>query len=481
MKRYILPFTLALAGGIAALSIDRIFFQDANNLTSIDGNVPAQFASMNGAKLPDFTPSAEQTVHAVVHVMTKFTTTQTYFDPFQGMFGGNGMQTVPQEQQSSGSGVIISSDGYIVTNYHVIEQAEEIQVTLNDKRAYEAKLVGADPNTDIAVLKIEEKDLPLLSWGNSDNVKIGEWVLAVGNPFNLTSTVTAGIVSAKARNINIIGGNGIGAGAVESFIQTDAAVNPGNSGGALVNTLGQLIGINTAIASQNGTFTGYSFAIPANLVKKIVNDLIEFGTVQRGYLGVNIQDVDASLAQAKNLDKVSGVYVLGVMKDGAAEDANLSEGDVITAVDNVKVNNVAELQEQINRHRPGDEVSITYSRKGAEQTAKTILKNKYNTTDVVEKEEVENQEAEALGATLSSVPHEKLKSLGLKSGVEISKLNNGKLRIAGIAEGFIVTAVDKQPILNPEQLKEILEKKKGGILIEGLYPNGQRAYYALAL
>lgn len=482
MKRYVFAFVLALGGGAAALGFERLFFtSDPNEITSINNNAPGQFASLSGGKLPDFTPAAEQTVHAVVHVMTKFTTTQTYFDPFQGMFGGNGMQTVPQQQQASGSGVIISKDGYIVTNFHVIDQAEEIQVTLNDKRAYNAELVGADPNTDLAVLKIEEEGLPFIAWGNSDQVKIGEWVLAVGNPFNLTSTVTAGIVSAKARNINIIAGNGSGVGAVESFIQTDAAVNPGNSGGALVNTAGQLVGINTAIASQNGTFTGYSFAVPVNLVKKIVTDLIEFGTVQRGYLGVNIQDVDANLAKNKNLDKVSGVYVIGVMKNGAAEDADLREGDVITAIDKVPVSNVAELQEQINRHRPGDKVEVTYYRKGEEEKVAATLKNKNNTTEIVKKEDEVSDVVESLGATFGEAEADELKRLGISSGLKITKLEEGKLRKSGIKEGFIITTVDKARVGTPEELKEILENKKGGILIEGVYPNGTKAYYALGL
>jgi Do/DeqQ family serine protease len=483
MKRYVIFFVMALAGGAGALTLDRVFFRDNVSAVVVDNSTPVQFASVNGEPLPVFTPAAEQTVHAVVHVMTKFTTTQTYFDPFQGMFGGNGMQTVPQEQQAAGSGVIISKDGYIVTNYHVIEQAEEIQVTLNDKRVFDAKLIGSDPNTDIAVLKIEdEKDLPFMSWGNSDNVKIGEWVLAVGNPFNLTSTVTAGIVSAKARNINIISGNGSGVGAVESFIQTDAAVNPGNSGGALVNTAGQLIGINTAIASQTGSFSGYSFAVPSLLVKKVVADLMEYGMVQRGYLGVNIQDVDAELAKEHDLDKVSGVYVLGVIKDGAAEDAELEEGDVITAIDSVTVGSVAELQEQVNRHRPGEKVTVTYSRNGNVEKTVATLKNKNNTTELLSKEDAVNEDvAVVLGATLSPVDAVELKRLRIKSGVEISKLEAGKLRNSGIQEGFVITSVDKIQITSPEQLKELLETKKGGTLIEGVYANGQRAYYALAL
>lgn len=482
-KRYIIPFVMALAGGVGALTLERVFFADKDAAITVDNTTPVQFTSINGEPLPVFTPAAEQTIHAVVHVKTKFTTTQTYFDPFQGMFGGNGMQTIPQQQQAAGSGVIISKEGYIVTNNHVIEQAEEIQVILNDKRTYDAKLVGADPNTDIAVLKIDdERDFAYVNWGNSDKVRIGEWVLAVGNPFNLTSTVTAGIVSAKARNINIISGNGSGVGAVESFIQTDAAVNPGNSGGALVNTAGQLIGINTAIASQTGSFAGYSFAVPATLAKKVVTDLIEFGMVQRGYLGVNIQDVDAKLAKEQGLDQISGAYVLGVVKDGAGEDADLQAGDVITAVDSVAVGSVAELQEQVNRHRPGEKVAITYNRNGNVEKTVATLKNKNNTTDLLTKEDaVNNDVVVALGATLSPVDAIQLQRLGIKAGVEISKLDAGKLRNSGIKEGFVIISVDKTPITTPDQLKELLESKKGGTLIEGVYSNGQRAYYALAL
>lgn len=482
MKRYVFAFMLALAGGAGALGLERAFFNDNQKNTVNSSGAPVQFASFNGQSLPDFTPSAEQTIHAVVHVKTKFTTAQAYFDPFQGMFGGgNGIQTIPQQQEASGSGVIISDDGYIVTNYHVVEQAEEIQVTLNDKRAYDAKVIGTDPNTDLAVLKIEESGLPYIAWGNSDDVKIGEWVLAVGNPFNLTSTVTAGIVSAKARNINIIAGNGSGPQAVESFIQTDAAVNPGNSGGALVNTAGQLVGINTAIASQSGTFTGYSFAIPVNLVHKIVNDLMQFGMVQRGYLGVNIQDVDADFAKQHDLKVMNGVYVLGVIDGGAGQDADLQEGDLITAINKIPVNSVAELQEQVNLHRPGEKVTVTYQRHGNEETAAATLKNKNNTTELLKKEDVDQSAEEVFGATLKPVDVLELKRLGIKSGVEITKLEAGKMRNAGIKEGFVITNVDKTPITSPDQLKELLETKKGGILIEGVYANGQRAYYALAL
>jgi serine protease Do len=482
-KNLILAFSCAVLGGAVALGINRLLpdsaFPQSNSQTSA-----AKLVSYAGSAAPgsvDFRPAAEQTVHAVVHVKTKFTTQQTYMDPFQGLFFGNGgIQTVPREQQSSGSGVIIAADGYIVTNNHVIEQAEEIEVILNDKRTYTASLVGTDPTTDLALLKIDEKDLPFVAWGNSDDVKVGEWVLAVGNPFNLTSTVTAGIVSAKARNINIIGGNGSGSGAVESFIQTDAAVNPGNSGGALVDIQGRLIGINTAIASQTGSFSGYSFAVPVNLVRKVVTDLTEFGTVQRGYLGVNIRDVDASLAKEKGLKNIKGVYVQGLMEGSAAGDAGLEPGDVITRVGDIPVNNVPELQEQVNRFRPGDKLPLTYERNGKAKTTAVTLKNKNNSTKLITKDDPV-EAVESLGGTFESLAGEDLKRLGINNGLKITKLETGKLKSAGIREGFIITSVDKKPVASPEELKKILENKKGGVLIEGVYPNGMRAYYAFGM
>ncbi len=482
MKKIIGIFAIALLGGVASLSLENLFFNPRSVVEASTSKTQAHFTNLNGAGNPvDFREAAEQTVHAVVHVTTKMTVQQTYYDPFQGFFGGgNGMQVVPKVQEASGSGVIIASDGYIVTNYHVVENADNIQVTLNDKRDYEAKVIGTDPNTDLAVIKIEEKNLPFVAYGNSDEVQVGEWVLAVGNPFNLNSTVTAGIVSAKARNINLISSNGSGSGAVESFIQTDAAVNPGNSGGALVNTNGQLVGINSAIASSTGSFAGYSFAIPVNLVRKVVADLIEFGTVQRGYLGVNIRNVDAKLVKEKNLNKLSGVYVDGVFDGGSGADAGLEGGDVITRIGDVEVNNVPELQEQINRFRPGNKVSITYSRGSKEKTSSVVLKNKNNAATLLKKDDV-SDEAETLGATFETIAPEDMKRLNLTNGLRVSKLEAGKLRNSGIREGFIITTVDKNKVGSPEELKKILDNKKGGILIEGVYPNGSRAYYAFGM
>jgi serine protease Do len=482
MKKILSIFLFATLGGGVALFINYLILKPTAFENSSKQQSPIRLADLtSSAGTIDFRAAAEQTVHAVVHIKTKFTSQQTYYDPFQGFFGGgSGMQIVPKEQESSGSGVIISNDGYIVTNFHVVQNADKIEVTLNDKRTYEAELIGTDPNTDLAVLHVEEKGLPFIAYGNSDDVKVGEWVLAVGNPFNLTSTVTAGIVSAKARNINIISGNGSGSGAVESFIQTDAAVNPGNSGGALVNTLGQLIGINSAIATSTGSFSGYSFAVPVNLVRKVVIDLVEFGTVQRGYLGINIKDVDAQLVKEQKLDKLSGVYVVGVLEDGAAESAGLDGGDVIIKVGEIFVNNVSELQEQVNNFRPGDKVVVTYVRDSKEKIVNVILKNKNNGAELLKKED-KSMDVESLGAVFETIAPEDMKRLNISNGLRVSKLGSGKLRNSGIREGFIITSVDKNKVSSPDELKKILDNKKGGILIEGLYPNGSRAYYAFGM
>jgi len=482
MKKILSIFLFATLGGGAALFINYLILKPTAFENSSKQQSQIRLADLtSSAGTIDFRAAAEQTVHAVVHIKTKFTSQQTYYDPFQGFFGGgSGMQIVPKEQESLGSGVIISNDGYIVTNFHVVQNAEKIEVTLNDKRTYEAELVGTDPNTDLAVLRVEEKGLPFIAYGNSDDVKVGEWVLAVGNPFNLTSTVTAGIVSAKARNINIISGNGSGSGAVESFIQTDAAVNPGNSGGALVNTLGQLVGINSAIATSTGSFSGYSFAVPVNLVRKVVVDLVEFGTVQRGYLGINIKDVDAQLVKEQKLGKLNGVYVVGVLADGAAASAGLDGGDVIIKVGEIFVNNVSELQEQVNNFRPGDKVVVTYVRDSKEKIVNVILKNKNNGAELLKKED-KSMDVESLGAVFETIAPEDMKRLNISNGLRVSKLGSGKLRNSGIREGFIITSVDKNKVSSPDELKKILDNKKGGILIEGLYPNGSRAYYAFGM
>lgn len=387
----------------------------------------------------------------------------------------------PKEEQEepigSGSGVIITEDGFIVTNNHITENADKIEVVLNDKRTYNAKLVGTDPSTDMALIKVEEKGLPAIAYGNSDEVQVGEWVLAVGNPFNLASTVTAGIVSAKGRNINILRDKNNSA--IESFIQTDAAVNPGNSGGALVNLKGELIGINTAIASPTGSYAGYSFAVPVNLVKKVIDDLKKYGQAQRGLLGIMIQDITSSLIKEKNLKDYKGVYVAGVNKESAAEKSGIKEGDVVTKINDHPVNSPAELQEIVGVHRPGDKVKVTVRREGKEQDIEAILRNTSGGTELVKFNP--NAVELKLGTQLIDLSEEEMKKLKTDGGAKVKNLKSGKLKEAGIKEGFVITSIDKTRILNSKEAKAHLGRvTEGGVLIEGVYPNGERAYYAVA-
>ncbi|MDR2835621.1 MAG: Do family serine endopeptidase [Bacteroidales bacterium] len=418
--------------------------------------------------LPDFTYSAEIGLPTVVHVKTAYN--QPNYTLYDFMFGTSPRSSIPV--MSSGSGVIISSDGYIVTNNHVIENAETIEVVLSDKRSYQAKLISRDPATDIALLKIDEKNLPCIKYGNSDDLKIGEWVLAIGNPFNLTSTATAGIVSAKARNININSENI----AIESFIQTDAAVNPGNSGGALINTRGELVGINTAIASRNGSFVGYSFAIPVNIVRKIVADLVEFGEVQRGFLGVECADIDAELAKKFNINKIEGVYVSKVYESSTGQIAGLKEGDIILKINNFNINSNSEFLEHLSQFRPGDEINISIKRKDVEKNLKATMQNKYGQTSIVK-----TQSIELLGAKFESLNDYEKSKLKLRSGLIVKEINSGKIAAIGIKKDFIILKVNDTTIYSLDDLKKIIENTNGTIFIEGMYPNGTTAYYSFRL
>jgi serine protease Do len=466
---------LALVGGFIAILIYTNYFETSKVVTVTEPRA-VQYANLPSAPQGvDLTTAAEKSVKAVVHIQTQFqqqgypSSGNPLFDFF---FGDPYRQQEPHMQQASGSGVIISSDGYIVTNNHVIENSNTIKIILNDKREYDASLVGTDPNTDIALLKVDaDEDLPTISWGNSDNLRLGEWVLAVGNPFNLTSTVTAGIVSAKARGIGIIGGQL----PIESFIQTDAAVNPGNSGGALVNTLGELVGINTAIASRTGSYSGYSFAVPVSIVRKVVNDLKEYGEVQRAILGVSIQNVNADLAKELDMDNVEGVYVAGVVEDGAAIKAGIKEGDVILSVNDVDVNTVSELQEQISKHRPGDEVELLINRNKKEKHFNATLRNMKGGTGIVK------NTMNVLGAELDKVDQNLKENLNIRGGLLVTKIHEGKLKEAGIEEGFIITHVNKRSVNSIQDIKDVLKLSKGGVLIEGVYKNGDEAYYVFGL
>lgn len=381
------------------------------------------------------------------------------------------------ETFSSGSGVIIREDGYIITNFHVVEEAEKIDVILQDKRKFQAEIIGTDPNTDLALLKIKAIQLPQAKLGNSDEIKVGEWVLAVGNPFDLTSTVTAGIISAKSRSINILQTKDNLA--VESFIQTDAAVNPGNSGGALVNLNGELIGINTAIATGTGSFSGYSFAVPSRIVKKTAQDLIEFGQVQRALLGVSVLDISADLMESKDLNSLEGVYVAGITRYSAAEEAGLQVGDIITKINDNPIHTVSRLQEITTGYKPGNVIFLTYEREGNTKTVKVILKNKYHTTELVSAFENKVIRITELGADFAVINRKERKKYGIKHGVKVVRLQNGKLKKAEVQTGFIVTHVDKTKITTVADLQEILRGKSGGVLIEGITPTGDKAFYGI--
>ena len=465
--------------------------------TSSDmSDIKARF--VNAAKTfdSDFTLAAEMTVNAVVHIKTKAPRQRQrqndfFNDPFFDFFFGPQQKeqkgNTPSEAMplGSGSGVIISEDGYIVTNNHVIDGATEIEVTLNDKRTLKAKLIGTDPSTDIALLKVDEKKLAYITFGDSDAMKVGEWVLAVGNPFNLTSTVTAGIVSAKARNIGIIGTDRFGRRteklSIESFIQTDAAINPGNSGGALVNTNGELIGINTAIASQTGSYAGYGFAVPSSIVKKIVTDLREHGVVQRALLGVSITDINTELANEKKLKTLKGAYVAEAVKDGAAAKAGIKEGDVITSINNVDVNSTSELQEQVSRYRPGDKINVGVVRDNKKMSFTAKLINAEGTTDLIKNSEITTN----IGAKLNPVSDTIKEALGIDSGLEVTSVGSGKFNDAGITQGYIVLKINNKTMSSIQDFENIYEttaKSKGSLNIAGVYPTtGKIVYYKIDL
>ncbi|MEL7021369.1 MAG: Do family serine endopeptidase [Bacteroidota bacterium] len=485
MKNFLLVLFAAILGGAITL-VGARWLEDSPQTTETTGNVaPTQLVNYNNTNSgidlskTDFTTAAEQTLPVVVHIKSKSTVksyprTNGIPRGFFDFFGDRSpLERQPREQQGSGSGVIISADGYIATNNHVIADADELTVTLNDKRSYNARVVGTDPSTDIALIKIDDTDLPFINFSNSDQLRVGQWVVAVGNPFNLASTVTAGIVSAKGRSINILEDQF----PIESFIQTDAAVNPGNSGGALVNLEGELIGINTAIASPTGTYAGYAFAVPSNIVAKVITDLKEYGIVQRGFIGAQILDMNAEVARKYNIDTQTGVYIDGFADNSAAQEAGLAEGDVIVAVNDNTINTSPELLEMIGRYRPGDNVRITVLRDGKQKSFDVTLRNKDGNTNIIEKADIEDAVA-VLGATFSTLDESLVERLGINGGVQITALDDGKLsEETNIKEGFIILKVDGRPVYSAEDLAQILESKEGGIMLEGIYPDSNRVYY----
>ena len=419
---------------------------------------------------PDFVDAAEASVNAVVHIKTTIIQRSASYNDFFGAFLEHlyGLPGQSQAMVAYGSGVVLSPDGYIVTNNHVVEGADEVEVTFNNKVVLPATIVGTDPTSDLALIKVDGTDFDYLVFGDSDKVKVGEWVLAVGNPFNLTSTVTAGIVSAKARDISILGEGSN----VESFIQTDAAVNRGNSGGALVNTKGELIGINAAIASHTGSYEGYSFAIPSNIVRKVVDDLLMYGETQRAYIGVQIREMNADLASQVGMRDIKGVYVADVTQDGAAQRAGIKAGDVIVRINNNDVNTTTQLMEVVRQFRPGDEVEVVVVRHGEELSYTVSLLNESGSTDVVRRgESFYNAD---LGIVLQPVTSQEKSSLGISNGLKIVEIRQGAFQGAGV-EGYIILSINGRAVSNKTELESALSSRRGRkTYIEGIYPNGMR-------
>lgn len=484
-KQFVIGIILAaVLGGMVAVGVMRFFADDNPGYRSFNEKQNVQFSKFfadTNFVVPEginFVYAAEKVKSGVVFIRSSYSGNEDKpssvnpFDELYDYFGDRQGRGQRGPSRSSGSGVIISSDGYIATNNHVIENASKIEVTLDDNRMYEAKVIGVDPTTDLALIKINDKDLPFVEFGDSDAIHVGEWVLAVGNPFGtLTSTVTAGIVSAKARNINILHDQNNRQ--IEAFIQTDAAVNRGNSGGALVNLKGQLVGINTAIATPTGSYAGYSFAVPVSLVQKVMNDLLEFGTVQRALLGVTIRNVDATLARDEGLDLVEGVYVDGVARESAASAAGLEPGDVIVEINGKRVSRVAELQELVARNRPGDKIEVTFWRGGSLSNVQATLRNIEGQTEFITK----RIEVELEGAIFVDPSKSIISELKISGGAQVTEIGPGKWSDAGLQEGFIITSIDHEKITNAEHLKKVMDEKRGGILIEGITADGEQAFY----
>lgn len=486
MKKYSKYAVVAMSALSLAFSTGTMLKVNATPATT--SAVPAQPV--------DLTYAAEKSLPSVVHILStknsKVQTVEVESDPFSDFFGdpfgffgnpqGNGgkqkRSVRTPKQQGSGSGVIISADGYIVTNNHVVADADELTVTLNDNKEYSARIIGTDKTTDLALIKIDGKNLPAITIANSENIKVGEWVLAVGNPFNLTNTVTAGIVSAKGRSLYKNG--------VESFIQTDAAINPGNSGGALVNTRGELIGINAMLYSQTGSFSGYGFAIPTSIMNKVVDDLKTYGTVQRAVVGIQGSDVknyvDGQKEQGKDIDlgTMEGIYVAKVTEESAAEEAGLKEGDVIIAIDGKEMNKMADMQEYLAKKRPGDKVTVTYLRDKKKATKSLTLKNEQGNTQVVKKADLD-----VLGGNFRSITDAQKQQLNIGYGLEVLKVNSGKLKNAGITKGFIIQRVNDNAVKTIEDLQNIVKdastSKDPVLYIQGVYPTGKKAYFAVPL
>jgi serine protease Do len=501
MKRFIRLILASIIG--SALTIG-VFMLTGMNRTKSSyelkvPSTPAKYAvftvNEQGKAIPlDFTGVSKKIMNSVVHIKTSskvstknqgsFYAPDPFGDDFFRHFFGEppsqnkpGQKEEPFMQMGAASGVIIDPDGYIVTNNHVVNGADEIEVTLYDNEVYKAKVIGTDPSTDLALIQIKKNGLEAIPFANSDNAEVGEWVLAVGNPFDLNSTVTAGIVSAKSRNINIINDKS----AIEAFIQTDAAVNPGNSGGALVNLNGELIGINTAIASPTGAYSGYGFAVPSNIVSKVVKDIMKYGMVQRAYLGVLIHSVDGDFANEKNLTVNEGAYVDSIMDKSSAGEAGIRQGDIIVGIDSMKITKSSDLLEQIGRRHPGDKINVVVNRKGKELNYLVVLANQKGTKKVEIKES--QDVLDILGASFATVDKATARKLGIDGGVEVKKLYNGVLQSqTSIDEGFIITHANNKKVTSVEDLQKELKDYKGGVILGGIYENYPgEVYYAFGL
>lgn len=462
------------AGIVGAFVFQFILSGNPNSANDVGQFAPVSFTALPdaesaqplvAARTPpkDFTEASSTATPSVVYIKSvrENHDSRTMFDWF---FNGGTSQEV-----SSGSGVIYTKDGFIITNNHVVENALGVEVIVN-RRTYPAKVVGIDPSTDLAVLKIEVDDLPSIALGSSKTLQVGEWVLAVGNPFNLNSTVTAGIVSAKGREINILKG----AFPIESFIQTDAAINPGNSGGALVNQYGSLVGINTAILSRTGSYAGYGFAVPVDIVKKVVDDLIAYGEVQKAFLGGEVIHIDSKLADQLNMDEVQGVLLHDLSKGGAAENAGLSKGDVILAIEGEEVNSRADFDEQLSYFSPGDEIEVQFLRKGKSYNTRVKLQNREGGLEFLEREIYTSSE---LGAELERVPQVERDLFQIDHGVRINKITDGLVRRLNLEEGFIITFINAVPIVEPEDVVDVLAKANGRVIIKGVNKRGVKGYY----
>ena len=483
MKRVIFSALLsAVVGGLTAFAVMCNLSDDFVTDVKLDEKnsvlEPSMYRTVNLSNddWPDFTFAAETAVDAVVYVKVissgKSSPNAMPQDIFEYFFGYGAPQQ-PREKVGSGSGVIIREDGYIVTNNHVIAGATKIKVTLNTNQTYDAVLVGADPATDVALLKIEAEGLPYLAFADSDRLRLGEWVIAIGSPYDLRSTITAGIVSAKGRSMP----NYSGEYKVESFIQTDAAVNPGNSGGALVDKNGNLVGINTAIISQTGSYAGYSFAVPSNIVRKVVSDIIEFGSVKRAVLGITMQEIDDKIAQQLKLSSRNGVYIVEVSPTGAASDAGIEAGDILVAIDSVNITNSASVQEMVSRFSPGDKAVVKVLRNGKELEVEVVFKGTSQENGVTS----DDGSVALYGSVIKSAPKEKLEKYGLKHGVEIVGIGPGKLMEAGAVKGFIMQYVNDQPVSTPKDVIDAVKKSKRSVFVEGVTPTGQTGYFGFGI